>query len=154
MYISFNLFESDDVLSAKLNILNFHPRQVASRYREPQFQVAENYSYLFNLGPNFSNIFCNIYFVLIFKLLTHVSKQLTHVSLGYERVYLSLYKVTDTHSNPISCMIYNLIMYETLKFSLDPHVGRDGRRSMTNQSHVPNTPMFMHSRHMASKIKL
>ena len=85
MYISFNLFESDDVLSAKLNNLNFHPRQVASRYREPQIQVAENYSYLFNLDTNFSNIFCNIYFVLIFKLLTHVSKQLTHVSLGYER---------------------------------------------------------------------
>ena len=29
--------------------LNFHPLEVVSRYRDPQLQVAENYSYLFNL---------------------------------------------------------------------------------------------------------
>ena len=36
---------------AKLFNLNFHPLEVVSRYRDPQFQVAENYSYLFNLRP-------------------------------------------------------------------------------------------------------
>ena len=34
--------------SAKLNHLNFHPLEVVSRYRDPQLQVGENYSYLFN----------------------------------------------------------------------------------------------------------
>ena len=33
--------------------LNFHPLEVVSRYRDPQVQVGENYSYiLFNLRPN------------------------------------------------------------------------------------------------------
>ena len=34
---------------AKLIYLNFHPLEVVSRYRDPQLQVGENYSYLFNL---------------------------------------------------------------------------------------------------------
>ena len=34
---------------AKLIYLNFHPLEVASRFRDPQPQVVENYSYLFNL---------------------------------------------------------------------------------------------------------
>ena len=29
---------------AKLIYLNFHPLEVVSRYRDPQLQVAENYS--------------------------------------------------------------------------------------------------------------
>ena len=37
---------------AKLNNLNFHPLEVVSRYRDPQLQVGDNYSYLFNLRPN------------------------------------------------------------------------------------------------------
>ena len=36
----------------KLNYLNFQPLEVVSRYRDPQIQVAENYSYLFNMGTN------------------------------------------------------------------------------------------------------
>ena len=32
----------------KLRNLNFHPLEVVSRYRYPQLQVGENYSYLFN----------------------------------------------------------------------------------------------------------
>ena len=39
--------------TAKLNELNFHPLEVVSRYRDPQLQVGENYSYLFILRPNF-----------------------------------------------------------------------------------------------------
>ena len=31
---------------------NFHALEVVSRYREPQLQVRENYSYLFNVRPN------------------------------------------------------------------------------------------------------
>ena len=31
---------------------NFHPLEVVSRYRDPQLQVGENYSYVFNLRPN------------------------------------------------------------------------------------------------------
>ena len=32
--------------------LNFHPLEVVSRYRDPQLQVGENYSYLFKSRPN------------------------------------------------------------------------------------------------------
>ena len=39
-------------LPAELPYLNFHPLEVASRYRDPQLQVGENYSYLFNSRPN------------------------------------------------------------------------------------------------------
>ena len=35
---------------AKVNNLNFQPLEVVSRYRDPQLQVAENYSCLFNLS--------------------------------------------------------------------------------------------------------
>ena len=31
---------------------NFHPFQVVSRYRDPQLQIGENYSYLLNSGVN------------------------------------------------------------------------------------------------------
>ena len=37
---------------AKVFYLNFQPLEVASRYRDPQLQVAENYSYLFDLYTN------------------------------------------------------------------------------------------------------
>ena len=37
-----------------LNSLNFHPRKVVSRYRDPQLQVGENYSHLFKLILNIS----------------------------------------------------------------------------------------------------
>ena len=37
---------------AKLIYLNFQPLEVVSRYRDPQLQVVENYTYLFNLRPN------------------------------------------------------------------------------------------------------
>ena len=37
---------------AKLIYLNFQPLKIVSRYREPQLQVAENYSYLFNMTPD------------------------------------------------------------------------------------------------------
>ena len=36
----------------KLINLNFQPLEDASRYRDPQPQVVENYSYLFNFTPN------------------------------------------------------------------------------------------------------
>ena len=31
------------------SLFNIHPRKVVSRYRDPQHQVGENYSYLSNL---------------------------------------------------------------------------------------------------------
>ena len=37
---------------AKLIYLDFQPLEVVSCYRDPQPQVVENYSYLFNLRPN------------------------------------------------------------------------------------------------------
>ena len=37
---------------AKLSYLNFHPLEIVSRYRDPQLQVDENYSYLFKLRPH------------------------------------------------------------------------------------------------------
>ena len=36
-------------LPARLLYLNFQPLEVVSRYRDPQPQVVENYSYLLNL---------------------------------------------------------------------------------------------------------
>ena len=38
---------------AKLIYLNFLPLEGMSRSRDPQLQVSENYSYLFNLSTNF-----------------------------------------------------------------------------------------------------
>ena len=38
--------------SAKLNNLNFQPLEVVSRYRDPQLQVVEKCSGLFNFSPN------------------------------------------------------------------------------------------------------
>ena len=43
---------------AKLGHFNFHPLEVVSRYRDPQLQVGENYSYLFSLIPNICNFLC------------------------------------------------------------------------------------------------
>ena len=43
---------------AKLIHLNFHPLEVLSGYRDPQLQVAENYSYLFNLSRNICKSRC------------------------------------------------------------------------------------------------
>ena len=40
---------------AKLFYLNFQQLEVVSRYRDPQPQVVENYSYLFNFRPNIYN---------------------------------------------------------------------------------------------------
>ena len=36
----------------KLMYFNFQPLEAVSRYRDPQPQVVENYSYLFNLTPS------------------------------------------------------------------------------------------------------
>ena len=43
----------------------FSPLEVVSRCREPQLQVSEKYSYLFNLTPNiYKSFLClNIYFI-------------------------------------------------------------------------------------------
>ena len=38
--------------SAKVIYLNFHPREVVTRYRDPQLQVDKTYSYLINLRQN------------------------------------------------------------------------------------------------------
>ena len=42
------MFYNDTVIIQTLSVLhdlNFHPLEVVSRYREPQLQVGENYSY-------------------------------------------------------------------------------------------------------------
>ena len=41
---------------AKLIYLNFQLLEVMSRYRDPQLEVAENYSYLFNLSTNICKV--------------------------------------------------------------------------------------------------
>ena len=43
---------------AKVVYLNFYPLKVVSRYRDPQHQVAENYSYLLNLSTNTYKYWC------------------------------------------------------------------------------------------------
>ena len=49
----------------KLNNVNFYPFEVVSCYRDPQFQVGDNYSFCFNLRPN---IFKSCFFFKIFSL--------------------------------------------------------------------------------------
>ena len=44
---------------AELPYLNFHLREVVSRYRDPQLHVSENYSELFNLETNICNCWCS-----------------------------------------------------------------------------------------------
>ena len=44
-----------DPYPTKLIYLNFQPLEVVSRYRTPQPQVVEKYSYLFNFRPNIPN---------------------------------------------------------------------------------------------------
>ena len=39
---------------AKLLYVHFQPLEVVSRYRDPQLQVGENYTYLFDLRSNIS----------------------------------------------------------------------------------------------------
>ena len=46
-YFIFRLYNFNSC-SAKLNNLISQPLEVVSRYRDPQLQVAENYSWLFN----------------------------------------------------------------------------------------------------------
>ena len=43
---------------AELIYLNFHPLEVVSRYRDPQLQVGENYSHLFNMDTNICKSWC------------------------------------------------------------------------------------------------
>ena len=38
--------------------LNFYPLEIVSRYRDPQLQVIENYSYVFNLSTNICKSCC------------------------------------------------------------------------------------------------
>ena len=52
-------------LKRRIKNVNFHQLEVVSRYRDPQLQVGENYSYLFNLRSNmrmllmFKHAFCS-----------------------------------------------------------------------------------------------
>ena len=51
--------------SAKLIYWHFQPLQVVSRYRDPQPEVVENYTYLFNLITNNNKYLClNRHFIL------------------------------------------------------------------------------------------
>ena len=47
-----------DIYPAKVIYLNFQLLEVVSRYRDPQLQVAENYSYLFNFITNICKSSC------------------------------------------------------------------------------------------------
>ena len=50
--------------SAIFKIINFHLLQIVSRYRDPQFQVGANYTYVYNLRPNIcKSWYMNTYFV-------------------------------------------------------------------------------------------
>ena len=43
---------------AKVIYLNFHPLEFVSHYHDPQLQVSENYSYLFNLSTGICKSWC------------------------------------------------------------------------------------------------
>ena len=48
-------------LTARLLNLNFHPLEVVSRWRDPQLQVSENYSYLTKFCWLMSRFICNMF---------------------------------------------------------------------------------------------
>ena len=48
---------------SKLIYFNFHPLEVVFRYRDPQLQVSENYSYLFNFSTNIYKSHLDTYFI-------------------------------------------------------------------------------------------
>ena len=53
---TFHNYEALPVKFLKFNLnfnLKIHPLEIVLRYRDPQLQVVENYSYLSNLGPKF-----------------------------------------------------------------------------------------------------
>ena len=59
-------------LHAELSDVNFHPLEVVFRYRDPQLQVAENYSYLSHLRPKIDNCYwLNIH---LYHMIKKVSK--------------------------------------------------------------------------------
>ena len=52
LYVHKGGLKPDSFHFAEFICLNFHLLEVVSRYREPQLQVCENHSYLFNLSTN------------------------------------------------------------------------------------------------------
>ena len=75
MYITYWNESSTDCTVLNMHVLqspyptelvnfNFHPQPlvVVSRYRDPQLQVGDNYSYLFNLRPNIARRICKSWF--------------------------------------------------------------------------------------------
>ena len=58
---------SKDAIPALKRLKNFHPLEVVSRYRDPQLQVGENYSHLFNLRPKTSDNLA-VYMFVSFKM--------------------------------------------------------------------------------------
>ena len=60
-YLRMNVFKNKQLrisIEKELNYINFKPLKVVSRYRDPQLQVAENYSYLFILRSNIWKSWC------------------------------------------------------------------------------------------------
>ena len=58
------LYHHIDPYPAEVIYLNFQPLEVVSRYRDPQPQVVENYSYLFSLRPNINKYwYLNSHFI-------------------------------------------------------------------------------------------
>ena len=75
-------------LLATLIYLFFHPLEVVSRYRDPQPQVVENYSYLFNLRPNIYKSYClNSYF--IHNICDLIDSKTTIIVISRQRVRVS-----------------------------------------------------------------
>ena len=80
--------------STKSDNLNFHRLEVVSRYRDPQLQVGENYSYLFKLRPNICKFWCLNRFIpcnsdLIKRIKTTIvviSRQKVNIGGDYRRL--------------------------------------------------------------------
>ena len=51
-------FDDHEPKVIRLSYLNFHPLEAVARYRDPQLQVGENYSYLFNFSSNIYRSWC------------------------------------------------------------------------------------------------
>ena len=73
--------------TAKLLNLHFYPLEVVSRYRDPQLQLTENYSYLFNFSTNIcKSWWWDTHFIPNYNDLVHQQNKLKSTIIAISRI--------------------------------------------------------------------
>ena len=92
-------------LPVRLSYLNVHPLEVVSRQRDPQFQIGENYSYLFSLTPSASRCIKASFYIIKNKLYCLTTKGFRRqilMKLFYEyMVFFFNLPPTSSHLYPL-----------------------------------------------------